>query len=324
MAILQNCGHDSGHAAGARFKLVLFLLSLLCLALWSGLRSRPVPIADLSGGKYPETFRTRHVPLQHELTLLAREGVFRDHPAPEFEMALNALNLPESGEDASAFSADSPEYGRIAYLIRRQFSRNAFLYSADDSGKGSAFNYLLHLFENSSDPDLALEVLRLEFMMASISLRSNLADLYFLKTSLDHAELFRTRFGAGPKLSALMTEVRAYPFPVRSLYLAWRTSFLATYEDVRRDGLDSVVGGISLGASLSSPGEFFHALGGAFTNFFYDADRDEAMTLLLYRDFLSSGILRKPNRKLSIWAYRNIQETRVEYETQITRLNAMK
>ena len=57
-------------------KILLFSTVLVIAGFLFWFFNKPAVLEDLSGGKYPETFRTVYRPLQKELLLLHAEGFF--------------------------------------------------------------------------------------------------------------------------------------------------------------------------------------------------------------------------------------------------------
>ena len=316
-------------------KVLLFLaVSLICI-IAAMIFSRPEQIADLSGGTYKETFTTTHRPLQKELTLLHREGVFQ---TPENARTVPDVFVPwysaEETQKIISGGKNIPEQYRavIASCLPAALKQKVLVFASplENPVPGDLFRVLVWCFErdlSSGDYNKCTETLDNMFCFASLLLNSNAADIYFVSKTLSCAKLYEKTFSGNKNALALWNRKKTemtekYIFTANGLYQIERLQILQEFEMIRIHGIrifDEIISGSSQISDGFGTGSFSGIKSGistSITDFFYDVDRDQTMVLSILRQLLNDGVspymLKVPDRKVSIYCYRRIiQETEV-------------
>ncbi|MBQ9772027.1 MAG: hypothetical protein IJW23_09420 [Lentisphaeria bacterium] len=310
-------------------KILLFsAVSLICIVV-AIFFNRPERIDDLSGGIYKETFQTTYRPLQKELLLLQREGVFQ---IPE-----NARTVPEefsawyASEETRKIIAGTdidPEAYRavVSASLQSGLQRKVLYFKAplENPVPGDLFRTLLWLFEKdlaSGDYQKSSESLENLFCFASLLLNSNAADIYFVSKSLECAEIYERTFRGNRTALVFWSRKKSvmtgkYLFSSDGLYRMERLRLLQEFEMIRIHGIrifDEKTSGssqIQEGLGNGSVSGVTSGIGTAITDFFYDVDRDQTLALSILRQLLYDGLspymIKTPDRKISIHCYRRI------------------
>ena len=316
-------------------KILLFLTVSLVSIIAVVIFRRPEQIADLSGGICKETFKTTYRPLQKELKQLHQEGVFQQ---PE-----NAKTIPDvfvpwytAEETRKILSGEKiqPEQYRtvVSSCLQSALQQKKLVFASplENPVPGDLFRILVWLFEQdfaSGNYRYSAETLDKMFCFSSLLLNSNAADIYFVSKTLDCAKLYEKHFSGNKNASVLWNRKKTemtekYLFAADGLYQIERLRILQEFEMIRIHGVrifDEKVSGsmqIKEGLGTGSLSGIKSGIATAFTDFFYDVDRDQTLALSSLRGLLHDGVtpymLKMPDRKISIHCYRRIiQEAEV-------------
>lgn len=310
-------------------KIILFSILLLISIVVFCVVKRPATLNDLSGGIYPETFRTTHRPLQKELLLLQKEGVFDTPPSTRMipgEFSLWYASL-ETLKVLSGISFNPAQYKVLIKKSLQDGLQQKTLFFADpleNPVPGDLFRTLVWCFDYElgiQDYEKCAETLEMMFCYSSLLLNSNAADIYFLSKSMECAQLYDQTFQKDQSAVKLWDGKKAeiqknYLFMADGLYRIERLRRMQDFEMIRVNGIrifDQKIKGSSQmkeGLGTGSFARIKEGISTAVTDFFYDVDRDQTLTLSMLRKLLNEGIspymLENPDRKISIHCYRKI------------------
>lgn len=310
-------------------KIFLFSILLLISIVTVCIVKRPDTLEDLSGGVYPETFRTTYRPLQQELLYLQKDGFFEKPLSTrmtpeEFSLWYSA---PETLQVLSGISFDPASYKKLIHKSLCDGMERKFLFFAsplENPVPGDLFRTLVWCFEydlKKKDYIKCSESLEMMFCYASLLLSSNAADIYFLSKSLECAQLYDRTFQGNNSAEKYWDDRKAgiqrnNLFLSDGLYRIERLRRMQDFEMIRTNGIrifDRKIEGSSQVKEGLGTGSFSRINDGvstAVTDFFYDVDRDQALTLSMLRKLLNEGVtpymLEYPDRKISIHCYRKI------------------
>lgn len=310
-------------------KILLFTAGLLISAIIFWAVNKPPVLDDLSNGIFPETFRTSYRPLQNELKFLHTEGFFSSsdsgrnvpvaftewYTAPETQMCI--------GE--RVFSAD--EYGMLirkslrAGLLEREL---VFADPLENPVPGDLFRTLLWCFNQYLKQRKytgCVEFLEYLFCYSSILLSSNAAESYFVAKSVECGKLYEGTFSGNRNALLLWRKVKRelsgkYLFSMHGIYRLEQQRIMGDFEKIRTFGIrifdEKPAGSFQFweGVATFSCTKMKNGISTSVTDYFYDVDRDQTMTLSMLRRLLYDGItpamLERPDRKMSIRCFRRI------------------
>ena len=333
--IYQDGRSAEWHRKPKRIKILLFFSVLLICIISAVIFSRPEHLEDLSGGIYKETFQTTNRLLQKELLSLYTEGVFQ---TPEDARAIPEefvlwYTAEETRKIIAGEKIDPENYRSIVSGCLQSCLKQKNLYfktPLENPVPGDLFRTLVWLFEYdlaARDIQKSSDSLENMFCFTSLLLSSNAADIYFVSKTLECAKNYESSFrGDKAALEHWNNKKTAmtgkYLFPSDGLYRMERLRILQEFEMIRIHGMrifDIKTSGTTQLRDGIGNGSFAGIKSGirtTVTDFFYDIDSDQAMTLSMFRQLLHNGIspymIVVPDRKISIHCYRRIlQETEV-------------
>lgn len=309
-------------------KILLFFAVLLITAIIFIAVNRPKRIEDLSGGIFPETFQTRHRPLQRELHQLNREGFF----SRSTDRAVPAVFSEWYSAPETRLIIGEKQFvpGEYRFLIKKSLEAGMkekkifFKTPLENPVSGDLFRTLLGCFQwylFRKDWNVCIEMLENMFCYSSLLLSSNAADTYFLSRSMECGKQFEKVFSRNRKALSLWQKTRRtfpekYLFTMHGIYEMERLRMCHEFEKIRVHGIRLIERKRS-GSAIFKEGfltgsfsQIREGISTSFVDFFYDVDRDQTMTLSMLRQLLYDGVsvstVDRPDRKMSIQCYRRL------------------
>lgn len=312
-------------------KILLFTAGLAIAAMIFFAVNKPPVFDDLSGGIFPETFRTEHRPLQKELQYLHADGFFN---SPENMQSVPSVFAAWYTAPETLLILNDKAFVPDAYssLIRKSLQAGKkeksiiFANPLENPVPGDLFRTLLGCFNQYLAQRNYIKCTMLlddMFCYSSLLLNSNAAESYFLSKSVECGKLYEQYFSGNRKALLYWKKVKQnlsgkYLFSMHGIYRLERLKVMNDYEKIRINGIrifDEKPTGCSQfweGFATFSFTGMKNGISTAVTDYFYDVDRDQTMTLTMLRRLLNDGIspamLERPNRKMSIRCFRRITD----------------
>ncbi|MBR2440367.1 MAG: hypothetical protein IKB25_09250 [Lentisphaeria bacterium] len=312
-------------------KILLFSTVLVIAGFLFWFFNKPAVLEDLSGGKYPETFRTVYRPLQKELLLLHAEGFFEPSAA---QSAVPAVFLEWYMAPETRLIIHEKDFSPDMYHLQIRKSLQTgmrekcifFSEPLENPVPGDLFRTLTGCFNKylaRKNYKKCVDLLEDMFCFSSLILNSNVAESYFLSESVKYGKLYEQTFEKNQKAASFWRKVKwklagKYLFSMHGIYRLECQKIMADYEKIRISGIhifDEKPEGSSQfldGVATFSVTRMIDGISTSITDYFYDVDRDQTMTLSMLRRLLNDGIspamLERPNRKMSIRCFRRITD----------------